>query len=207
MRIERINSYDDERFPREILLEHGAFLIDGCEPCSFKILDHRSAAVSFCDYANAAPVIEEFRFYAEHITCFFDDEGNVIAEYPQVFTREMPLSKIQPSQFYADEDKVAAIATFVKSADDVIIPVAYDERIGRFVSLDGHTRMFYAHARGWTSVRVFESRTDEAIFSFADEARRRGVYSAADIVLLPHEEYREKWDRFCDDFFAKGNRT
>ena len=89
----------------------------------------------------------------------------------------------------------------------MIVPVAYDQRIGRFVSLDGHTRMFYAHAQGWTSVRFFETQTDEVIFSFADEARRRGVHSVEDIRLLPHEEYRQKWHRFCDDFFAKGNRA
>ena len=207
MQIERIDIYDDDRFPREVLLEHGAFLIDGSKPCSFKIRDHRSATVSFDDYANIEPIIEEFRFYAEHITVFYDDDGNRIAEYAPVPTREMPLSQIQPSQFYADEDKVAAVATFVRGGDDVIIPVAYDQRIGRFVSLDGHTRMFYAHAQGWTSVRVFETQTDEVIFSFADEARRRGVHSVEDIRLLPHEEYRQKWHRFCDDFFAKGNRA
>lgn len=207
MQIERIDGYDDRRFPREVLLEHGAFLIDGCDPCSFRIRDDHSATVSFGDYARVEPIIEEFRFYAEHITVFFDDAGNRIAEYPPVVTREMPLCEIQPSQFYADEDKVAAVATFLRSDKDVIVPVAYDKSIDRFVSLDGHTRMFTAHAQGWTSVRVFETQTDEYIFEFAHEARRRGVYGVGDIALLPHAQYRVKWDRFCDDFFARRDRV
>ncbi len=45
--IKHIDTYDDPRFPREVLLEHGAFLIDG-RPRAFKIRDGISATV-FCD--------------------------------------------------------------------------------------------------------------------------------------------------------------
>ena len=203
MKIERINTYDDNRFSREILLEHGAFLIDDSLPCSFKICDNCSAMVLFGDYANIMPIIEEFRFYAEHITVFYDNAGNKIAEFPPIPVKELSLADIQPSQFYVDADKIEAISSFIHNDNNIILPVAYDERIGKYVSLDGHTRMYYAYTRGWQRVNAFESQDDASyIFSFVDETRRRGVFSAKDIKKLPHAEYVQKWDKFCDEFFA-----
>ena len=203
MEIQRVNSYTDDRFSRDVLLEHGAFLVDGCRPCAFKIRDDHSADVFFDDYSDIAEIIEEFRFYAEHITVFYDRAGVKIAEFPPVPLKAMPIESIQPSQFYVDSDKVRAISAFISRGQDIIVPVVYDERIDRYVSLDGHTRLYYAHTRGWQAVRVFESRSDAYIFSFADEARRRGIFSPRELTMLPHEEYVLRWDKFCDDFFAR----
>ena len=72
MMIERINIYDDDRFSHTVLFQHGAFLVDGERPCSFYIRDECSATVYFGDYSDVLPVIEEFRFYAEHISMFYD---------------------------------------------------------------------------------------------------------------------------------------
>ena len=202
MKIERINTYTDQRFSREVLFEHGAFLIDDCRPCSFKIRDYCSAVVLFDDYSNIEPIIEEFRFYAEHITVFYDQLGNKIAEYPPIPLKTVPLEEIQPSQFYVDTDKVQAVSTFIFNEHDIILPVTYDKRLGRYISLDGHTRMYYAYSQGWKTINVFESQTDSYIFSFVDEARNRGVFSAKDLIRLPHEEYVQKWDKFCDEFFT-----
>ena len=52
MQIERIHNYQDGRFPKEILWEHGAFLVDGNRPCMFKIKDQHSATVFFDDYTD-----------------------------------------------------------------------------------------------------------------------------------------------------------
>ena len=84
MEIERINTYTDDRFSQDILLGHGGFLVDGYRPCSFKIRDDCSATVFFDDYSNITQVIEEFRFYTEHITVFYDRTGTKIAEFPSL---------------------------------------------------------------------------------------------------------------------------
>lgn len=44
-KIERVNQYSDTRFSREVLLEHGAFLIDDKYKCSFKITRENTAIV------------------------------------------------------------------------------------------------------------------------------------------------------------------
>ena len=203
MEIERVNKYTDDRFSQDILLEHGAFLVDGYRPCSFKIRDDCSATVFFDDDSNITQLIEEFRFYTKHITVFYDRTGTKIAEFPPVQLKTLSIDNIQPSQFYVDSDKVQAISTFISAGHDIIIPVVYDKRIHKYVSLDGHTRLYYAYTQGWHTVRVFESHSDDDIFFFVDEARWRGVFSPKELNILSHEEYVQKWDKFCDDFFAK----
>ena len=79
MDIERINSYTDPRFPQETLYQHGAFLVDGT-PCSFRIISGHEAVVeaenlSEDDLREAA---ENFRFYTEHITTFYDSAGKCL---------------------------------------------------------------------------------------------------------------------------------
>lgn len=207
MDIKRIDNYTDPRFSREVLLQHGAFVIDEKYPCSFKIISENAAQAEYHDYSGIDPIIEQFRFFAEHINVFYDNKGNVIAEYDPVELKTISLDEIQPSQFYADEDKVNAVKEFIRSGDDIIVPVMFDGRINRYISLDGHTRMYYAFLQGYKNIRIFESETNEYIFSFADEAIKRGVRKVSDITMLSHEEYEIKWNKFCDDFFGRNSEN
>lgn len=203
MDIERINNYSDSRFSKEVLIQHGAFIVDGKYPCSFKIIGENAAQAEYHDYSQIAPIIETFRFYAEHISVFYDVGGNIIAEYKPVVLKTVSIDSIQPSQFYADKEKVNAVKEFIEKGEDIIIPVMFDKRINRFVSLDGHTRMYYGFLCGFKEIRIFESETNDYIFSFVDEARKRGVYKVSDIEPLDHAEYEIKWNKFCDDFFGR----
>lgn len=145
-------------------------------------------------------LIEEFRFYAPHISRFLADNGTILEEHPRTQLFTLPIADIQPSQFYVDQDKIAAVGSFLDHADDIIIQVTPHD--GRYISLDGHTRLYYAVLHGWTQVRAVESVSDECIFEFAEEAQKRGITSPKELALVSHEEYDEKWNRFCDDFFA-----
>lgn len=203
MDIERINQYCDRRFSEDVLLQHGAFVVDGKYPCSFKITGDNTAVVEYHDYNAVLPIIEEFRFYTEHITVFYDTKGNLIAEFPPVVIKRLSLDEIQPSQFYVDEDKLKAISAFIHSENDIIIPVLFDGSVGRHISLDGHTRMFYAYLQGWKTVNVFEgSGVGDYIFWFAKEAIKRGITKPSEIKRLSHKEYEVRWNKFCNDFFA-----
>lgn len=204
MNIQRINSYTDDRFTPEILRQHGAFLIDGKYPCGFEIVDDRSAKMYYHDYMDKAEVeeiLDEFRFYTGHITRFYTPEGDLLKEYESVKLFDLPLQQIQPSQFYVDQEKLAAVGSFIKREEDIVIPVMEYE--GRYVSEDGHTRLYLAHRRGYARVRAFLEEEDIGyIPDFVKEARSRGIYHVGDMAELSHEEYEEKWNRFCDAFFA-----
>jgi len=200
MEIKRIDGYDDPRFSERVLAQHGAFLVDG-KPCAIEIIDSCSAEIDFDDYSCVEKIIEEFRFYAEHITMFFDTEGNFLHCCPRVETFDVRIDLIQPTQFYVDEEKLAAVSTFVCRGRDVVVPLMHWN--GRLLSMDGHTRLYCAQEKGIHTVRGFIAEENEDILFFAEEAQRRGIHTVGDMEKLSHEEYTDKWDRFCDEHFAE----
>lgn len=202
--IQRVDAYCDHRFSQTVLFQHGAFLVDG-EPYEVEIIGKDSAKVKGPRRELYAPLIEEFRFFAEHISRFYDQTGALIAEFPPVRLFPLKLSKIQPSQFYVDEDKLQAVRTFLFTPEDIIVPVIQLEN--RYVSLDGHTRLAAAVDAGYDSIYAFCSKSDDYIFSFVEEAKKRGVFSPRDLKRVSHKEYEIVWNQFCDDFFKRRNQA
>ncbi len=199
MEIKRINTYEDDRFSKKALLQHGCFLVDGA-PYEVEIISKTEAVIKGADKAFFPAVIDEFRFFTPHITCFYDDAGNTVKAFPIKKLIKISLEKIQPSQFYIDKDKIAAIKSFIHEPDDIVIQVIpYGKG---FISLDGHTRLYYAVIMGWNYVYAVEEECDDWVYRFTDEAQRRSIFTPKDMALVSHEEYEEKWNRFCDDFFA-----
>ena len=199
MEIERINTYEDNRFSQTVLYQHGCFLADG-KPYEVEIISDYEAIVRGENQNVYSSVVEEFRFYTPHITRFFDKNGRIIMEYPQAQVLMLRLDQIQPSQFFVDEDKIAAISSFVHKPQDIIIQVLPDK--DRFISLDGHTRLYYAVMNGWECVRAVAESSEDWVYQFVAEAQKRGICTPKEMTLLTHAEYEERWIRFCDDFFS-----
>lgn len=201
--IQRVDSYEDPRFSPKVLCQHGAFLVDG-EPYEVEILGRDSAVIRGSRQELYSSVIEVFRFYAGHISRFYDSVGELVQEFAPMELFSVKLNAIQPSQFYVDEEKLAAVWQFVRRAEDVVIPVTPEG--GRFISQDGHTRLAAAVRLGIDKAYAFigdADDTDDILRSFAEEARNRGVLSPYDLPVIPHGEYEVKWNQFCDEFFAK----
>lgn len=199
MEIKRINTYADSRFSQRVLHQHGCFLVDG-SPYEVEILSDSEAVIRGRDRDAYPQILEEFRFFAPHITSFFNEAGAAVKVFPPVRLMTIPLERIQPSQFYVDEEKLAAVRTFIRKPEDIVIQVLPWE--DRFISLDGHTRLYCAVRMGWTYVRAVADSADDYIHRFVAEAQARGIYAPKDMTLVCHAEYEEKWNRFCDDFFA-----
>lgn len=197
MKVERIHDYSDPRFSPKVLMQHGAYLANG-QPCEVEIISADTAIVRG-DARLLDAVIEQAREYAGHISCFCDEKGNTLRRFPKPEVFCLPLDAIQPSQFYADELKASAVATFIASEKDIIIPLT--RREDRFISLDGHTRLYVASRMGFDKVYGFISPADGYIYDFASLAAARGILSPRDITLLPHEEYCRLWLGFCREYF------
>ena len=103
--IERINSYEDNRFSEKVLRQHGAFVVNGIFFYEVLITGTSEAVITGENRKYYEAVIEYFRFFAEHITTFRDVQGNMVKEFPKVELFEIPLKNIQPSQFYVDKSK------------------------------------------------------------------------------------------------------
>ncbi len=199
MDITRIDAYDDPRFSAEALRQHGCFLIDGT-PCEVLIIAEDTARITGAEEAAIPALIEAFRFNAPHITHFVDVTDRLLQAFPPRELLTLPLSDIQPSQFYVDKEKLAAVRSFIRQPEDIIIQVL--PHAGRYISLDGHTRLYLAVIESWTHVRAVTEETDEYIYAFAAQAQKRGIHTPADMSLVPHAEYEVKWNRFCDEFFS-----
>lgn len=203
MDIRRIDCYADDRFSRVALDQHGAYLVDG-RPCEIRIIGAQTAVVQADDPAAYPELIEAFRFHAPHITGFLDPAGNRLRDYPPVPRFPVRLEQIQPSQFYIDERKLRAVDTFLRRAEDIVIQVLPWKN--RFISLDGHTRLCWAVRHGYDRVWAVNAETDDWVWTFVREAQKRGIAQPGQMVLLPHEEYEVRWNRYCDEVFARAAR-
>lgn len=202
MEIQRIDGYADPRFPQEVLYQHGAFLVNGA-PWSFRVISDHEAEVTGegLTRESLAEAAEDFRFYAEHITTFYDETGNRLLDLPPVTRREMAIDSLQPSQFSVDREKCAAVGHFIHTAADIVVPVT---RLadGALCVMDGHTRLYEAWRRGITTAMVFEVSGWDTLGDFVAEARNRGIYHIRDMALYSPEEQKEKWHDWCDAYFA-----
>ncbi|NLM06832.1 MAG: hypothetical protein GX219_07930 [Tissierellia bacterium] len=200
MEIKRIDGYDDKRFNKSVLEQHGCFLV-GDAPYEVEIISDYEALVRGEDTSVYEDLIDEFSFYSPHITCFYDDKGKLIKELPKVSPFNIRIEDIQPSQFFVSKEKLRAVGNFINRAEDIIIPVLPYE--GRYISLDGHTRLFYGITRGWESVRAVVDSSDDYIYDFVEEGIKLGIKSPRDMILLSQEDYEVRWNKFCDEFFEK----
>ena len=206
MDIRRIDSYRDPRFSQTVLYQHGAYLVDG-EPYEVEITGPDRAVVRGRNRESFPELIEAFRFHAPHIIRFSDERGSLLACFPEPERIDLPITLIQPSQFYVDREKLAAVATFLSGWEDVTIQVLPWE--DRYIALDGHTRLYWASLQGIRQVRAVLSETDDWVWPFVSEARARGIHQPGDMMLLEHEEYEILWDRYCDSVFEReeGDRS
>ena len=202
MDIQRIDSYTDSRFPQEVLYQHGAFLVDG-RPWAFRVISDHEAVVCAENLSEAAlaEAAEAFRFYAAHITTFYDPDGKCLLELPPVERREAEIDSLQPSQFSVDREKCAAVGHFIRTAADIVVPVTTLED-GSVCVMDGHTRLYEAWRRGIPTAMVLDVPGWEGIAGFAAEARKRGIYHIRDMALYSPEEQKEKWHDWCDAYFT-----
>lgn len=202
MEIQRIDSYNDPRFPQEVLYQHGAFLVDGA-PWTFRVISDHEAEVAGegLNRETLAEAAEDFRFYAEHITTFYNEAGDRLLELPPVERREVEIDLLQPSQFSVDREKCAAVGHFIHTAADIVVPVTRLED-GSLCVMDGHTRLYEAWRRGITTAMVFEVSGWETLGDFVAEARNRDIYHIRDMALYSPQEQKEKWHDWCDAYFA-----
>ena len=90
------------------------------------------------------------------------------------------------------------ISNFIKQEEDIIVPVVKYKN--RYISLDGHTRLFYAVLHGFTRVKAYIPKViDFDYMFFVNEARERNINNIKDMKKLSHSEFDLLWNKFCDE--------
>lgn len=198
--IKRINAYDDSRFQQQVLNQHGAFLVNDKHPFEVEIVGSDSAIIRGEKEEYYLDVIEEFRFFAEHITRFYDRDGHNIIDFTPVKPFKVEIKRIRPSQFWVSKEKKTAVKSFVTSERDIVIPLVEFE--DGYIALDGHTRLSVAIDLGYEFVYGFLTESSEYVFDFANEAALRGIHAISCICELEHKEYIQKWLGFCEAYWS-----
>lgn len=196
IKIKRIDVYMDCRFSKKVLYQHGAYMVEN-QPYEIEIVSENMAIVRGENPAFFDKLIEDFRFYAPHINTFLDNNGVIISKFNKAEVFEIDLDLIQPSQFYIDEEKLKAVSSFIKDEKDIIVQVI--KWGDRYISLDGHTRLYYAFKNNFEKIRAVISDFDDDIFIYVKEAQKRGIFKSRDLKLVSHNDYETLWYGYCDE--------
>lgn len=195
----RIDDYKNLDINQNICNQHGVFRMNDNTLATVEIISQDSAVVQLENNECLNELIEEFRFYAEHITHFYNKKLELLKEFPHKNLIEIDIFELQPSQFFVNEDKVNAVTSFVNSSKDVVIPIIKKDEM--IIVLDGHTRLYAASMKGIKTVFVFDTETDQYIYDFVEEAQRRNIKNVSDLKRLSHEDYEKEWYSYCDNYF------
>ena len=198
MEIKRVTEYNNPLFSQIILNQRGAFLIDE-EPYEIEIISSDSALVRGKNRENFKKLIEYFRYYSPHILNFFDENDKKIISFEKKRVLNLEVDKIQPSQFYIDEDKVNALKSFIKNSNDIIIQVIQSDE--GYICVDGHTRLFIAFLKNFKTVHAIETEFDDDTNYFVSQAKKRNIFTIKDLKLVSHNDYKNLWIDFCNSYF------
>ena len=198
MEIKRVTEYNNPLFSQIVLNQRGAFLIDE-EPYEIEIISSDSALIRGKNRENFKKLIEYFRYYSPHILNFFDENDKKIISFEKKRVLNLEVDKIQPSQFYIDEDKVNALKGFIKNSKDIVIQVVKSD--DGYICVDGHTRLFIAFLINFKNVLAIETEFDDDTNYFVSQAKKRNIFTIKDLKLVSHSDYKKLWLNFCDSYF------
>ena len=114
------------------------------------------------------------------------------------------LTDLQPSQFYISEKKLRDIENWFDPKDiSGFEPIPIKLLDGKLVMTDGHTRAVVAIKAGLDSVPLVwdEDELDWDMYRACVSAcQEQSILSPADLLtrIISEEEYKEKWDKWCD---------
>lgn len=110
--------------------------------------------------------------------------------------------KLQPSQFYINEEKLILLEKEFNI--DIFEPIPI-KRLGQdMVMTDGHTRTTYLIQNGYKCIPTIEESDIldwEAYIINVNDCKERGVKSALDLLdyIVTNDFFRLNWDNYCND--------
>lgn len=162
------------------------------------IIQNNTAVINTDNQEYINEVIEKFRFYNKYISTFKTKDNSFYKSFDDVYTYKLPISVIQPSQFFINEDKLNHLDNYL-DIDEIYLPVNIinDE----YVLLDGHHRLYLAYLNHLKMVNVYLDDYDYSISDFVYFAKEQNIKNIKDLKVISKELYKELWDGFCDQYF------
>lgn len=167
----------------------------------FEIINHHQAILHTEAMSCPELVIDEFLFYSGFISHIETVDGRIIYHQPKKKIISLEISKIQPSQLYINEKKLDRLLTWIKSPEEVIIPVI--RRGTQWVSVDGHTRLKAAQLLGFKQIYVYVDEFEPYIDDFIQFCQQDKKFIIYDLPVISNEDYQIQWCLFCDQYFQQ----
>lgn len=142
--------------------------------------------------------INEFRKYNSYISIFKTMDNSFYKTFDEKHTFKLPINIIQVSHFFLNQKKIDIFENM--NLDEIYIPVAIinDE----YVCLDGHHRLYEAYINNMKMVNVYLEKYDNYVNDFIYFAKENQLFKITDLTILSDDEYKEKWDGFCTQYFS-----
>ena len=154
MKIIRAEHTDTDLFSQHEL-DYGAccfFTEDKAYRYYFQI-NEREATIFANTDSYMSQAIDAFLYYSSFIVSVKDQNGQVLCTKTPHEPYLQSISSIQPSQFYVNQSKLECCKKWIKSNEDIYIPIVIKD--GMSISLDGHTRLRAAMDLYYSSVYVY----------------------------------------------------
>lgn len=167
----------------------------------FEIINHHQAILHTEAMSCPELVINEFLFYSGFISHIETVNGRIVYHQPKKKIISLEISKIQPSQLYINEKKLDRLLTWIKSPEEIIIPVI--RRGTQWVSIDGHTRLKAAQLLGFKQIYVYVDEFEPYIDDFIQFCQQDKKFTIYDLPVISNEDYQIQWCLFCDQYFQQ----
>ncbi|MDO5794452.1 MAG: ParB/RepB/Spo0J family partition protein [Turicibacter sp.] len=167
----------------------------------FEIINHHQAILHTEAMSCLELVINEFLFYSGFISHIETVNGRIVYHQPKKKIISLEISKIQPSQLYINEKKLDRLLTWIKSPEEIIIPVI--RRGTQWVSIDGHTRLKAAQLLGFKQIYVYVDEFEPYIDDFIQFCQQDKKFTIYDLPVISNEDYQIQWCLFCDQYFQQ----
>ena len=115
----------------------------------------------------------------------------------------LPLSAIQPSQFYLSEKKLEQVQIWFDTKDiNALNPLPIKRLKGKIFFTDGHSRAFIAYQSGFEEIPVYAEEDDlnwDFYYYCLQTCEEKGILTIKDLEnrILPESDYRKKWLDWC----------
>ncbi|MGF7059514.1 hypothetical protein [Brassicibacter mesophilus] len=137
--------------------------------------------------------------FLKTISCTY---GEIYNDNP-VKVKKISIESIRPSQLSISEEKLSNVSSWLKSEDQVVIPVINSN--DKYVATDGHTRLVQAVINGYKEVYIYmdNDANPDTYNSFINWCEAENIMKVSDLTsrILSDEEHKVKWVGRCEDYF------
>lgn len=151
-------------------------------------IDDDKALIKYNSILHIKDAINEFRKHNLQVSTFYNRDRSFYMAFDKIQTFKLPISILQPSKFFIDQNKLDIIEKHLEN-EHIVVPVEILD--DEYVLLDGHARCRYLLNNDVKMVDVYIGNITEDIKEYVYIAKENNLFKIKDMEILSHEDYLE----------------